>query len=264
MIGALVGDIVGSIYEFNNLKTKSFLLFSPNCFFTDDTVMTIAVAKALIDCKGNYANLESLTIKNLQFFGSKYPNLSYGLMFKHWLSEKNPKPYYSFGNGAAMRISPVAYFAKSEQELKEISYKVTKVTHNHPEGLKGAEATAIAVWLALHKESKEEIKHYIEKYYYSLDFNYNNLIETYEFNESCQKTVPQAIYCFLISKSFEDAIRIGVSIGGDTDTICAIIGGIAEAYYGGVPKDIACQALNFLDKYLLKVYKKIQKRINYN
>lgn len=259
MIGAIIGDIVGSIYEFNNIRTKDFMLFSPDCFFTDDTVMTVAVFKALEkSCKRGYKNLEQNVIKEMQKYGKLYPDLSYGNSFRHWLKEKEPKPYNSYGNGSAMRISPVAYFANSLQEVITLSKIVTKVSHNHPEGIKGAEATAVAIWLALNKKSKEEIKNYIEENYYSLDFDYEDLKKNYRFNETCQDTVPQAIYCFLISESFEDCIRTSVSIGGDTDTLCAISCAIAEAFYG-LPENIKNSALSFLDKRILKDLKKIKK-----
>lgn len=262
MLGAIIGDIVGSIYEFNNIRSKEFPLFSPKCFFTDDTVMTFAIYKALLDCKGKYKNLEKYAIKEMLTFGKKYPNKGYGISFNNWLRNGNPKPYYSYGNGSAMRISSVPYFAKTLEEVKELSYLVTKPTHNHPEGIKGAEATAVAIWLSLKSKTKEEIKRYIEENYYKLDFDYEYLKQNYYFNEICQKTVPQAIYCFLISKDFEDAIRIGISIGGDSDTLCAIIGAIAEAYYG-IPKEIKKIAIQYLDENLNKLYKNFEKYKNF-
>lgn len=263
MLGAIVGDIVGSIYEFNNIRTKEFNLFSPKCFFTDDSVMTFAIFKALLDCKGNYKKLEKYATKKMLAFGKKYPDKGYGGRFRDWLNSKNPMPYNSFGNGSAMRISAVPYFAKSLEEVKELSYLVTKPTHNHPKGIKGAEATAVAIWLALSGKTKEGIKEYIEQNYYKLNFDYDDLKQNYYFNETCQETVPQAIYCFLISESFEDAIRTGISIGGDSDTLCAIIGAIAEAYYG-VPEDIKAIALQYLDKNLLKLYEKFERHLKIN
>lgn len=256
MFGAIVGDIVGSVYEFNNIKTKDFRLFDPHCHFTDDTVMTFAIAEALRKTeKKNYKNLNKQCVKEMQKFGKDYPFAGYGTFFKGWLKEKNPQPYNSYGNGAAMRISSVAYFAKSLDEVKLLSDKVTSVSHNHPEGIKGAESAAVAIWLALNKKSKAEIKDYIEKHYYKLDFDYDDLKENYTFNETSQDTVPQAIYCFLISNDFEDCLRTSVSIGGDTDTLCAISCAIAEAFYG-IPERIHNQATAFLDKNLLKIYAK--------
>ena len=259
MLGAIAGDIVGSIYEFNNIRKKDFILFSPDCFFTDDTVMTIAVFKALIHSKRkNFANLTQKTIKFMQKYGKIYPNLSYGNSFRHWLKQKNPKGYDSYGNGSAMRVSAVAYFSKNLEEVKNLSRKVTEVSHNHVEGLKGAEATAVAIWLALNGKNKEEIKAYITKNYYSLDFDYEDLKKNYRFNETCQETVPQAIYCFLISEDFEDCLRTSVSIGGDTDTLCAISCAIAEAYYD-IPDKIQEAILRFLDKRLKKDVKRMLK-----
>ena len=258
ILGAAVGDIIGSIYEFNNYRSKEFLLFSPKCFFTDDTVMTFAILKALLDCKGKYKNLEKYATKEMLAFGKKYPDEDYGGRFRDWLNSKKPVPYNSYGNGSAMRVSAVPYFAKSLEEVKELSYLVTKPTHNHPEGVKGAEATAVAIWLALNGKTKEEIKEHIEQNYYILDFDYDDLKQNYYFNETCQETVPQAIYCFLISTDFEDAIRTGISIGGDSDTLCAITGAIAEAYYG-VPESISNIALQYFDKNLLKLHEEFKK-----
>ena len=257
MLGAIIGDIVGSVYEFNNIKTKDFSFFSEDKFFTDDTVMTVAVYSALKKCKKKYENLESCVIAEMQSFGKLYPNsskISYGNRFANWLTSQNPQPYYSFGNGSAMRVSAVPYFAKSIDEVKVLSQKVTCVTHNHPEGIKGAECVAVCIYMALNKATKEEIKKFVEDNYYLLNFDYEDLKNNYTFNETCQNTVPQAIYCFLISTDFEDAIRTAVSIGGDTDTLCAIVGAIAEAYYG-IPKQIKKEAIGYLDKYLRKFVK---------
>lgn len=255
MLGAIIGDIVGSIYEFSNIRTKNFEFFNKKCFFTDDTVMTIAISNALLNSGEDFSNLEQNTIIEMQKYGKIYPYLSYGNSFRSWLESKNPKPYNSFGNGAGMRVSPVAYFAKNIEECKKLSKIVTGVTHNHTEGIKGAEATAVCVWLALNNYSKEFIKKYVEDNYYSLNFNYEDLRKNYYFNEICQETVPQAIYCFLISENFEDAIRTGISIGGDSDTLCAITGAIAEAYYG-IPENLQKSALAYLDDRILNDYQK--------
>ena len=178
MLGAIIGDIVGSKYEFNNIKTKDFVFFQPDMFFTDDTVMTVAIYDALSSCKGDYSKLSDLAIQKMQEYGRKrYPisaKIGYGSMFNGWLTFKIPAPYNSFGNGSAMRVSSVAYFAKSLEEVKKLSYAVTSVTHNHEEGIKGAEATAVATFMALHGASKKEIKDKIENDYYSLDFDYKN------------------------------------------------------------------------------------------
>ena len=261
MIGAIIGDIVGSKYEFDNIKTKKFNLFSAGASFTDDTVMTVAIFEALKKCKGNYSKLRKYTIKYMQEYAKLYPNESYGNMFKIWIQSKNPKPYNSLGNGSAMRVSAVPYFAQSLEEVKELSLMVTDVTHNHPEGIKGAEATAVCIFKALHGETKEEIKQYvIENYYNKIQsFTYDDLVKNYKFNEICEDTVPQAIFCFLISTDFEDAIKTGVSIGGDSDTLCAITGAIAGAFYG-IPESIKKRTDFFVDKKILTQMQDFEKR----
>ena len=252
LYGAIIGDIVGSKYEFNNIRTKKFNFFDNDMFFTDDTVMTIAIYNALKKCKGNYSSLHELVIDEMRLYGYLYPNRGYGGNFALWLITPYPTPYNSFGNGSAMRVSPVPYFAKNLDEVKKLSKIVTEVTHNHPEGIKGAEATAVAIYMALNKKSKEEIKEYIEKNYYNLDFTLDEIRPTYQFNETCQDTVPQAIVAFLESENFIDCIRNGISVGGDSDTLCAIAGSIAEAYYG-IDEKTKKMALNYLDKNLKNI-----------
>ena len=249
MIGAIIGDIAGSIYEFKGLKIKGdFPLFKEECWFTDDTVMTCAIALSLLECEGNYEDLKELTIYNMHDIGKHYYDTAlYGSMFQTWLITYSQEPYNSFGNGSAMRIGAVPYFAKNLDELKELTRKVTEITHNHPEGLKGAEATAVAEWLALNGKSKQEIKEYIEQNYYSLDFDEQDLFDNYKFDGSCQGTVPQCIFAFLQSNSFEDAVKKVISWGGDTDTMGAITGAIAGAFYG-VPQDIKKVCRYFLDE----------------
>ena len=254
LIGAIVGDVAGSIYEFNNIRTKDCLLFTKDCHFTDDSVLSIAVYKALKECRGDYSNLYQQTKSCVNEVGRRYENCGYGGMFKKWLNSTTQMPYESFGNGSAMRVSAVAMFANDLEQVKSLSKEVTRITHNHPEGLKGAEATAVAIFLAKKKKSKEEIKKYIEENYYSLDFDYDMLNKNYKFNETCQGTVPQAIYCFLISDSFEDCLRTSISIGGDTDTLCAISCAIAGQYYK-VPKEFKENAFKCLDDYLKDIIK---------
>lgn len=239
LYGAIFGDVVGSIYEWDNIKTKDFELFDEDSFFTDDTVMSIAVACALSENKNSRDNflLGTRAIKWMKLLGREYPDAGYGSHFGMWLNEDMPQPYNSWGNGAAMRISPVAYFAKTLDEVKELSFRVTAVSHNHPEGIKGAEATAMAIFLALQGKSKEEIKEYIVQNYYPINFTLDKIRPFYVFRSSCQETVPQALQAFFESESFEDAIRNAISIGGDSDTIAAITGSVAEAYYG-VPDNI--------------------------
>lgn len=184
--------------------------------------------------------------------GRKYPLVGYGKNFNRWLMSSFAEPYNSFGNGSAMRVSPVAYFANSVDEVKKLSKIVTEVTHNHEEGLKGAEAVAVSTWMALYGNTKDEIKEVIEKEYYNLDFNYEDLVKNYSFDETCQGSVPQAIFAFLIPNSFKDTIRTCVSMGGDADTMSAIVGAIVGAYYG-IPKDLKEKAKEFLTNDLLNI-----------
>lgn len=267
MLGAIIGDIAGSRFEFNNNRSKEFELFTKGCFVTDDSIMTLAVAKAIMeteksiepsisndDLNGDYFQLlAKLTIRYMQEIGRKYPDCGYGGMFARWMFSNNPEPYNSFGNGAAMRISPAGFAARSESEAIRLSRAITSVTHNHTEGIKGAEATVVAIYMARSGFHKSEIRDRISKDYYPLDFTIDEIRPVYKFNETCQKTVPQAIEAFLESKSFEDAIRTAISLGGDSDTIAAITGAIAEAYYG-VPDDIRDKALSYLDDELRAIY----------
>lgn len=252
MLGAIIGDIVGSRFEWDNIKTKEFDFLTYKCFVTDDSIMSLAIAKAILDCKGDYHNLNGLAVSCMQEIGRPYPNSGYGGMFNEWMYSDNPQPYNSFGNGAAMRVSSCGYAASTLEEAKQLSKKVTEVTHNHPEGMKGAEATTVAIFLAKTGKSILEIRDYINDHYYPMNFTLDSIRDSYEFNETCQNTVPQAIMAFLESTSFEDAIRNAISIGGDSDTLAAITGGIAEAYYG-IPTDIRKHALTFLDERLMKI-----------
>ena len=260
MVGAIVGDVVGSRFEFNNHKSKEFELFSPECFVTDDSIMTVAVMRAITMAKkGDYADLRKKTIRYMQKYGQRYPDAGYGRRFANWIWSKDPKPYYSYGNGAAMRVSPVAYAARDLGEVVTMARSVTEVTHNHPEGIKGATVVAICIWMALHGHSKEDIRAYASRCY-DISFTLDEIREEFGFHESCQKTVPQAIVAFLESKSFEDAIRNAISIGGDSDTIAAITGSIAEAYYG-VPAEIRAEALSFVPTKLRYVIAEFEKNV---
>ena len=252
MIGAMIGDIVGSRFEWDNIKTKEFELFTPDCSFTDDSVMTLAVAQAILKCGGDLDALEHEAVACMRELGKRYPLAGYGGRFTMWLLSKNPKPYNSFGNGSAMRVSPCGFAAKTLDEAIAMADAVTAVTHNHPEGLKGAEATAAAIFLARSGKTKEEIRAHIEQHYYRLDFTLDEIRPTYTFDVSCQGSVPQALEAFFESTDFEDAIRNAISIGGDSDTIAAITGGIAEAYYG-VPEEIHDRALTFLDDIQMEI-----------
>jgi len=248
MLGAINGDIVGSRFEFNNIKTKDFDLFTEESRFTDDTVLTIAVADWV--CHANTKGLKEAS-KFLRKWARKYPYAGYGGMFSRWIYS-NEGPYNSFGNGAAMRISPVGFMFNNEGDLKHASKIITGTTHNHPEGLKGAEVTAMCIYMAKNGASKDEIKEYVSKFY-DLNFDYEELKRTYKHEEEiCQCTVPQAIYCFLISKDFEDCLRTTISIGGDCDTTSAISCAIAEAFYG-IPKEIEEKAKTYLTKEMIEI-----------
>ncbi|RVU55482.1 ADP-ribosylglycohydrolase family protein [Anaerosphaera multitolerans] len=266
MIGAIIGDIVGSRFQFDNFKNKDFEFFTEECTITDDSIMTFAVAKTIMDTtnmmkitleEGNsdryYFLIENMVVEYMQNFGKRYPYYGYGQMFGEWLFSENPKPYKSYGNGAAMRIVPAGFIVGSEEEVRKLSGVITGVTHNHPEGLKGAEAVVMAMFLSRQGCSKSEIKSKIEKDYYTLDFSLDELRETYTFDYTCQGTVPPSIVAFLESTSYEDAIRNAVSLGGYSDIVASITGGIAEAYYT-VPGEFKEEALTYLDGYLKKIY----------
>lgn len=258
MIGAIVGDIVGSRFEFNNYRAKDFELFAKECFATDDSIMTLAIAKALLESQ-SFQDLEAKTVYYMQLIGRPYPHCGYGGRFYDWMYSVHPKPYHSFGNGAAMRVSACAYVAQSLEQALLLSDIVTGVSHNHEEGLKGARATCAAIYLALHGSSLEQIKEHIVQHYYALDFTIDGIRDSYCFNETCQETVPQALEAFFESHNFEDAIRIAISVGGDSDTLAAITGSLAEAYYG-VPLVIRTKAISYLDERLLTVLNEFESR----
>lgn len=252
MLGAIIGDLVGSRFEWNNIKTKDFDFLTYKCFITDDSVMTLALARAILESAPDYSNLSQKSVEYMQSMGRDYPNCGYGTAFSEWVFSDDPHPYNSFGNGSAMRVSAAGFAANSLEEAKLLSRKITEVTHNHPEGLKGAEVTAVAIYMARTGSSILEIRDYIERNYYPLNFTLNGIRPTYRFNKTCQDTVPQALMAFFESTGFEDAIRNAISIGGDSDTLTAICGGVAEAYYG-IPADIRKHALTFLDERLLQI-----------
>lgn len=252
MIGALVGDIAGSRFEFESFKSKDFDLFHKDCFFTDDSVMTIAIAKALLESSDGYADLDVQAVHWMQKLGRAYPDRGYGGMFYQWLYSDEPKSYHSYGNGAAMRVSPCGFAGNSFKEVQMLADKVTRVTHDHPEGLKGAEATAIAVYRARVGETKEAIYDYIVKRYYHDRSSLEQIRATYSFDETCRGTVPVAIRAFYESSDFVDAVKNAISAGGDADTLGAITGSIAGAYYG-VPETIKKHALSYLDERLKRL-----------
>lgn len=253
MIGAIVGDVVGSVFEFNNHRSKDFPLFQASSDFTDDSVLTFATAKVLLD-GGDYA-------ATYQQFARVYPNRGYGGRFSRWIKQDNPKPYNSFGNGSAMRVAPVGFaFADAETTLKEAK-RSAEVTHNHPEGIKGAQAVALAIWMARKGEGKAAIRRAIEKQFgYDLSRDCDFIRQVNKFDETCQGSVPEAITCFLESTDFEDCIRLSISIGGDSDTIACIAGGIAQAYYGEIPDWIVAETRARLPQEFLVILDRFEDR----
>ena len=254
MYGAILGDIIGSPYEFDRGdKTKNFPLFSDASDWTDDTVMTIAVAEAFIGAPDDENLIRQRLVHSMQKWGHRYPGAGYGIRFNCWLNSENPQPYNSWGNGSAMRVAPVAWLYHHLDAVRRMARISAEVTHNHPEGIKGAEATAAAIFLARTGHSKPEIKSYIEKeFHYCLNRTCDEIRPAYYHVESCQETVPEAITAFLEGNSFEDVIRTAVSLGGDCDTLTCIAGSIAEGFYG-VPETLKVECRNRLDPALLNV-----------
>ena len=246
MLGAIAGDIIGSIYEFNNIKSNIFPLITDDSFFTDDTVLTIATADCILS-DGKYPDLYKKYFR-------KYPGRGYGGRFSEWGNSEDLGPYNSFGNGSAMRASPIGFVYSSIEETLEVAEKSAEATHNHPEGIKGAQAVAASVFLARQGRKKQEIKDYIiDNFNYGLSDTLASIRPGYTFDETCQGSVPQAIIAFLESEDYEDAVRKAISIGGDSDTIACITGAIAEAYYGVVPEDIKLEVIPKLDEDMLEV-----------
>ena len=258
MLGAMIGDIAGSVYEFRNVKHKFFPFWSEYCHMTDDSYMTLAVAKAILDSRATGKPLEECAFRWMQVIGNKYPRAGYGGGFQRWLLSSDPKPYGSYGNGAAMRVSPCGFAAKSPEEAKALSAAVTAVTHNHPEGMKGAEAATVAIWMARNGSTKEEIREKINAEYYPMNFTLDGIRDSYYFNETCQNTVPQALMAFFESTDYEDAIRNAISIGGDSDTLAAITGGVAQAFYG-VPEELREKAMEYMDEYTRAIFDEFEK-----
>ena len=246
MIGAIAGDIIGSVYEANPIKSTSFPLFSAHSRFTDDTVLTVAVAFSILN-NFDYAS----SIKN---FGLKYPHAGYGGSFYRWLHSAESQPYNSWGNGSAMRVSPVGFAFNSIEDVLAEAKKSAEVTHNHPEGIKGAQATALAIYLAREGKSRTEIRREIsERFTYDFNRTIDEIRPDYHFDVSCQGSVPEAIIAFLESKNYEDAVRKGISLGGDSDTIACIAGGIAQAFYKEIPSKIISKARNLLPEEFLTI-----------
>lgn len=260
LFGTIIGDIAGSRFELvNNKYGKEFEFLHKFCRYTDDSVMTLAVAKAFLEAKEDYSNLEEQVIKSMTEVGRKYPSCGYGPSFYRWIMSEDHKPYGSFGNGSAMRISAVGVVSKSIEEIKKLSAIVTNVSHNHPDSINGSEATAVAIHMALNGKSKDEIKKYIEDNYFKIyDLKIDTMKPQY-FHINCVETVKQSIGAFLESTDYEDAIRNAIALGGDSDTIGAITGSIASAFYG-IPEDISKKALEYLDDYLIKIHDDFNKK----
>lgn len=251
MYGAILGDIIGSPFEFDRGdKTKYFKLFSRRSHFTDDSVMTLAVCEALLKVgqDATVNEIEDAVITSMQSWGRRYPHEGYGGYFRRWLTARHPEPYNSFGNGSAMRVSAAGWLYDSLEKTRVVAKATANVTHNHPEGIKGAEATASAIFMARNGSSKEEIKKYIEnEFHYDLNRTLDEIRPSFHMDETCQKTVPEAIIAFLEARDFEDAIRNAVSLGGDTDTLGAITGSIAEAYFG-ISETLISECRNRINK----------------
>jgi len=257
LIGAIIGDIVGSVYEFNNHRSNEFPLFQANSDFTDDSVLTFATAKVLLD-GGDYA-------ATYQRFARAYPHRGYGGRFSRWIKLDDPQPYNSFGNGSAMRVAPIGFaFADAKSTLAEAK-RSAEVTHNHPEGIKGAQAVALAIWMARQGEDRDAIRQAIEKQFgYDLSRTCDFIREMGKFDETCQGSVPEAITCFLESTDFEDCIRLSISIGGDSDTIACIAGGIAQAYYREIPDWIVEETRARLPLEFLEILDRFEERYMQN
>lgn len=254
MLGAIIGDVVGSPYEFRSDKTKDFLLFQPSCRPTDDSVMTIAVGCACVssNCSDEWEFKQTL-IRMMRELGHQYPDAGYGGMFYRWVLGYLDEPYGSYGNGSAMRVSPVAWAVDTLEEVETLAKWSAEITHDHPEGIKGAQAVAAAIFLARTGADKEEIRNYIQENYYNLNFTLDEIRPRYRFDVTCQGSVPQAIVCFLEAEDFEDAIRNAVSLGGDCDTQAAMAGAIAEAYFG-IPDDLQEEVFEYIDETLTDYY----------
>ena len=263
MWGAVAGDIIGSRFEFLSYKSKQFELFTPRDSVTDDSLMTIAVAKALTEHGGeDDIALSTAVVADMKEIALKYPDSGWGSRFRRWLFEDSA-PYRSFGNGAAMRVSPVGWYAATLDEVYRLSFIVTSVSHNHPEGRKGAECVAAAIFLAKRGYDKRDILNFVAEEYYPRvrDMRVDEIRKTYCFDETCQGSVPQALACFFEGRDFEDTVRNAVSLGGDADTLAAIAGSVAEAYFG-IPDNIKTAARKYLGAGLLKItdaFEKVKK-----
>ena len=266
LLGAIAGDTIGAPYEFdcNNIKTTEFPLFNRASEWTDDSVMTVAVAEAVmagfVGGQPDLEKTEKAMVASMQKWGQDYPYAGYGSNFRHWLVDKNPKPYNSWGNGSAMRVSAVGWAYDTLEDVEKYAEISARVTHNHPEGIKGAKAVAAAIFLGRAGKSKEEILDYVERAYgYPISkMTCDKIRPTYHMDESCQNTVPQAFCAFREGNSFEEVARLAVSLGGDSDTLCCIACSMAEAVYG-IPAEIQQETINRLDEQMLKMLIRFQK-----
>ncbi|HEV2423410.1 MAG TPA: ADP-ribosylglycohydrolase family protein [Terriglobia bacterium] len=253
MLGAIVGDVIGSVHEWAGTKTKDFPLFADGSTFTDDSVLTVAVADWILSGR----DLTGLP----HDYTNDFPGRGYGGMFGKWARSRSREPYYSFGNGAAMRASPVGFAFETMDEVLAWAERSAEVSHNQPEGIKGAQATAAAIHLARRVRDKDQIRRTIASQFgYDLSRSIDEIRPGYGFNETCQGTVPQALIAFFESTGYEDAIRNAISLGGDADTLACITGGIAEAYYGGVPPELEQRVLTLLDARLVTVIHQFRER----
>jgi ADP-ribosylglycohydrolase len=255
IIGAVAGDVIGSVYEWNNKRSIEFPLFVKQSTFTDDTVMTMAV----VDCVLNNKSFK----ETLWIYGGDYPHRGYGGMFAEWLRGTDMKPYNSFGNGSAMRVSAIGFAFNSLEEVLEMAKQSAEITHSHPEGIKGAQAVATAIFLAKNNKSRAEIKNYVETTFgYNLDETIDEIRPKYRFNETCQGSVPQAIRAFLESSDYENAIRLAISIGGDSDTIACMAGGIAAAFYKEIPEAIVTGVVARLPVEFIDLLNQFEEKFN--
>jgi len=253
ILGAIAGDIIGSVFEWDNVKSVVFPLFGKDTDFTDDSVLTVATMDTILN-SSSYA-------ESYQSYARTYPNRGYGSRFREWIHEDKPQPYNSWGNGSAMRVSPVGWAFNTLEEVMAEAERSAEVTHNHPEGIKGARATAAAIFLARNGSSKTEIREYVEATFgYDLKRRIDEIRPAFRFDERCQGTVPEAIIAFLESSDFESAIRLAISLGGDSDTIACIAGGIAEAFYKKIPDSIIESSLNYLPDEMINVIKEFSEK----
>ena len=254
MLGAICGDVIGSVYEGHNVKSKQFPLFSKKTRFTDDTVLTVAVADAILNKK--YFG------PTIHRYSSQYPKAGFGGKFREWMKSKHPKPYGSYGNGSAMRVSPIGFAFDSISDVMTMAEKTSNISHNHPDAIKGAQAIAVSIFLARNGKSKPEIKSYIEtEFGYDLNRTIDSIRQTYKFDVSAKGSVPEAIIAFLESADYEDAIRTAISIGGDSDTIACMCGGISEAYYKTITADIVDKVKKLLPPNFLTVIDEFYQKV---